>query len=369
MNEEERHFLYFLRCGLWNLRESYDGSSEIRWDRIYDLALQQTVAGVIADGITMAGIPIPTNEAAFGKFAGTVFATERRNTQMDALVVKIFRAFSENGIKAFLVKGQEAARAYPDPSKRQPGDIDIFMDAGNYMKAKSLVALISGCGGIERESNLHYATELGDVEVELHGSFKSLTDRNLDKRVIVWAEEMTDFPCPVWKEGGTEIGLLPYNFEAIFLFLHFFHHFMTSGLGLRQICDWVRYLYVNKDNIDRVRLEKDISRLGIVLPWRVFACLAVDYLGCPEDSALLYDDSYSRKALKVLERIMKTGNFGKSVRGKRRNERYLVRKTRSFFISFKDFIRLSLIFPKESLLNFSGFCREGMGAVMNDIKN
>jgi hypothetical protein len=327
------------------------------------------VVGVISDGIEVSGISIPQKEATFGKFAGTVLATELRNVQMDALCVKIFHIFSENGINACLVKGQEAARNYQDSSKRQPGDIDIFMDAGNYMKAKSLIMSVSGREGIERKGNLHYATELGDVEVELHGSFKSLTDRNLDKRVMEWAEEMMNFPRPVWKEGETEIGLLPYNFEAIFLFLHFFHHFMTSGLGVRQICDWGRYLYVNRGNIDRVRLEKDINRLGIVIPWKVFACLVVNYLGCPEDSVPLYDNGYSRKALKVLERIMKTGNFGKFIGRKRRKEIYLVRKAHTFFIAFKSFILLSWIFPKESLLNFSGFCRDGLVAVMDDIKN
>ena len=72
----------------------------------------------------------------------------------------------------------------------------------------------------------------------------------------------------------------------------------------------MRYLYTHKDDINRTELLKDIEYLGLTKVWSVFATMAVDYLGCPEEVMPLYDNRYKKDAKRLLRYILDSGNFG-----------------------------------------------------------
>ena len=82
--------------------------------------------------------------------------------------------------------------------------------------------------------------------------------------------------------------------------------------------------------------------------WKVFASLAVDYLGMPKEAMPFYDSakSYSRKANRVLDRIFMSGNLGHnndvSYRVKYTGVKY---NMVSLWRRLKDFAGLTLIFP------------------------
>ena len=73
------------------------------------------------------------------------------------------------------------------------------------------------------------------------------------------------------------------DFNAFYIFNHRWHHFMTSGIGLRQFCDWMLFLHKHKDEIDLGRLEKFLMDMDMMKPWQSFGCVIVDVLGMPEE--------------------------------------------------------------------------------------
>ena len=68
------------------------------------------------------------------------FRTERRNAEMDAFLAKLITKLREEGILALVVKGQAVGHLYANPSVRQAGDIDLFLDRPNYQKAKAFLS-------------------------------------------------------------------------------------------------------------------------------------------------------------------------------------------------------------------------------------
>lgn len=60
------------------------------------------------------------------------------------------------------------------------------------------------------------------------------------------------------------------DFNVFFIFNHFWHHFIADGVGLRQMCDWVRLLHVNQGNINLDYLSDVLCKMKLMKEWKVF---------------------------------------------------------------------------------------------------
>src|SRR5574344_893692 len=365
ITESEKFFFSLLRSGLWDRPVDYIPTSPIDWKEIYKIAVKQTVVPLIADGIDHFDGPKPEG-AVQQAFINQVIQTERRNVQMNACVEKIFKLLSEHNIQAYLLKGQGVARAYLNPLHRQPGDIDLLLLGDNYQKAKEL--LIPFCHDVEKEitENLHVAMMLDDIEIELHGTIKTNTDKRLDSRAAFWMDRTVAGSSPIWNYDGVIIKLPSYKFDPIFIFLHFFHLYISGGLGVRQICDWTMYLSRYSQFIDRKQLEDDITLLKMKDAWMGFAALSVGYLGCPDNMIPFFVEKNLLKADKVVNYILSGGNFGKYDKLRNRNEPYLLRKAHSLLIKINFSSSHLSVFPIEAKIYFLAFIKGGFKAIFKD---
>ena len=120
-------FFALLRSGLWNeVPDRHPFAVGVDWESLYRTASRQTVAPLVTDGINR--LPrelLPVEPERLDPFLGDMMATARRNRQLDTFIPKLFAALA--GIPAILVKGQSLAVDYPDPERRQPGDIDLLV--------------------------------------------------------------------------------------------------------------------------------------------------------------------------------------------------------------------------------------------------
>ena len=114
-----------------------------------------------------------------------------------------------------------------------------------------------------------------------------------------------------WRVNETDVCLPNPDNHVFIVFTHFLHHFFIEGVGLRQICDWCRMLWTYRDCLDYGLLEERIKQSTFTTEWKVFRAMAVEYLGIPVEAMPLYDRSmsYRRKARKVMDRVLKSGNF------------------------------------------------------------
>lgn len=87
-----------------------------------------------------------------------------------------------------------------------------------------------------------------------------------------------------------------------------------GGIGLRQLCDWAMIFRSHGADIDNAKLISNLRRFGLTKSWKLFACIAVGYLGVPADRMPLYDPEFSRKSEIVLEEILEGGNFGENTK-------------------------------------------------------
>lgn len=352
----DRQFFALLRSGLWNEvpeRAPFDGG--VDWEALYRLAFEQTVGPLVTDGVNR--LPkecLPAEPERLDPFLGDMMATAQRNRVLDSFIPKVFHALRD--IPVVLVKGQSLAQDYPDPERRQPGDIDLLLPPSSYAAAKEILLPKATHVSKEDRQTLHQGMHFYSVEVEIHGSISTLMSRKLDRQLAALLKEQFDGrTLPTVTIGGAEIPVPEANFNAVYIFVHFLQHYWSGGVGLRQFVDWTTFVSVHKRDIHPVILEQRLEELGLLNLWKVFTGFAQEYLGCPAEKLPLADKPKPRKNAKIWRYIRRCGNFGKNKDRSRKEESYLVRKIHSLWrLVIVDRLRHFHVFPKESIRFFLG---------------
>ena len=352
----DRQFFALLRSGLWNEvpeRAPFDGG--VDWESLYRLAFEQTVGPLVTDGVNR--LPkeyLPAEPERLDPFLGDMMATAQRNRVLDSFIPKVFHAL--RGIPVVLVKGQSLAKDYPDPERRQPGDIDLLLPPSSYAAAKEILLPKATHVSKEDVQTLHQGMHFYSVEVELHGSISTLMSRKLDRQLAALLKEQFDGrSLPTVTIGGAEIPVPEANFNAVYIFVHFLQHYWSGGVGLRQFVDWTTFVSVHKRDIHPVILEQRLEELGLLNLWKVFTGFAQEYLGCPAEKLPLAARPKPRKNARIWRYVRRCGNFGKNQDRKRKEESYLVRKIHSLWrLVIADRLRHFPVFPKESIRFFFG---------------
>ena len=352
----DSQFFALLRSGLWNEvpeRAPFAGGTD--WEALHDLAFRQTVTPLVTDGINR--LPkelLPAEPERLDPFLRDLMATANRNRVLDAFVPKLFDALA--GIPVVLVKGQALAQDYPDPERRQPGDIDLLLLPSSYEAAKDIL-LPKATTVLDEEKEIwHQGMRFRSVEVEIHGSISTLMSRKLDRKLAALLEEQFDGrPFPAVSIGGAEIPVPDADFNAVYIFVHFLQHYWSGGVGLRQLVDWMTFVSVHKRDIHPVVLEVRLKDLGLLRLWKVFTGFAQEYLGCPVEKLPLAAAPDPGKNARIWRYIRRCGNFGKNVDRSRGEESYLVRKVHSLWrLVVADRLRHFRVFPQESVRFFLG---------------
>ena len=352
----DRQFFALLRSGLWNEvpeRAPFDGGTD--WEALYRVSFEQTVVPIVTDGLNR--LPkelLPEKPDRLDPFLGDMMMTAQRNRVLDSFIPKVFNAL--RGIPVVLVKGQSLAQDYPDPERRQPGDIDILLLPSSYGAAKDILLPKATHVSKEDPQTLHQGMHFYSVEVELHGSISTLMSRKLDRQLASLLKEQFDGrTLPTVTIGGAEIPVPEANFNALYIFVHFLQHYWSGGVGLRQFVDWTTFVSVHKRDIHPVILEQRLVELGLLNLWKVFTGFAQEYLGCPAEKLPLAARPKPRKNARIWHYVRRCGNFGKNQDRKRKKESYLVRKIHSLWrLVIADRLRHFPVFPKESLRYFLG---------------
>ena len=365
MDTTLHHFFSLLRAGLWELDPGIPAGESIDFEALFKVAEKQSVLGVVTAGIEhLEGREVSKYEVK--DFMWQVIYLDDRNASMNAFIADLFKRLEGEGIRAMLVKGQGIAQCSERPMWRESGDIDLLLDADNYLKAKAFLCPLAEKVSEEQVGKKHLGMHLGPWHLELHGTMRTGLPARANAVIDRVQQDCMDGNVRLWRNGDTDIPLPGPTNDALLIFTHFLTHFFYGGIGLRQVCDWCRLLWTYRDSIDRGRLEDLVCQSGLVSEWKAFAAYAVDNLGLPAEAMPLYDASakWRRKARRIHSFIMETGNFGHN-RDKSYYSKYpyLVYKAISLWGHIRDFFKRLMIFPMDSLRVFGLTLVGGVKAV------
>lgn len=358
-------FFALLRAGLWEKDVQLLPFETIDYSVIYRLAEEQAVIGLIAAGLVhVIDTKVPKKDALI--FVGNALQQEQRNSAMNSFVGTLVEKMRDNDIYTILVKGQGIAQCYERPLWRSSGDVDLLLSNTNYCKAKDYLIPLASSFEEEYEYNKHVALTIDSWTVELHGNLLGDLWRSIDRTIEEVQDDVFSGNIRSWLNGKTQIFLPGVNEDVFFAFTHILQHYFKEGIGLRQICDWCRLLWTYRDSVDEKKLVNKLKQARVVSEWKVFASLAVDWLGMPAEYIPLYSESkiIRIKAERVVENIMETGNFGhnRDLSYKRVTSQF-ERKIKVFGRITGDTFRHFPIFPKDSIKVWISEMLSGLSAL------
>lgn len=344
-----QRFFALLRGGLFG--HAIDTSlfeGEVDWKSIKQMAEEQAVLALVYDGITLLPKSCAPDKEILFEWFGRVNYIENENKWLNEGIAEVVGRYNAKGIHPVLLKGQGIGQYYRNPLHRNAGDIDLFFPDG--IEEPNRIAATWGGVSFHEETSHHVAFTWKGVVVENHRSYFNFYSPS---NQIRWEEVKRLIPLTDTETLTLDCRSVPVpspQMNALYIFLHLWHHCHQKGIGIRHVCDWVCLWGACESRIDKALFVKTATMLPVIRPMTAVAWIAENYMGL--DRNVIPLDTTTRQAQKdgefLLDDILRMGNFGRAtdmMKGFQRGTH--LRNLRTYFLAFKRQMTLFQLCPSE----------------------
>lgn len=319
---------YLLRLGLGcDIEADYSlVLTAEEWSVLYKQATKHTLRGIVFDGIQRA-FPEKTSVGRPPKiflmqWYGELEQVRSHNELLDEKCAHVTRILKDSGLDCCILKGQGIARLYPNPLLRQPGDIDVWVkfhdadvSADINRSVREIKRKLSEIGGSVGKAVYHHVDWcLDDVEVEVHYRPQQLNNPFVNSRFQKWCNSQWDTVSNAKFNTDKGVFYVPSaEFNIVYLLAHLYHHFLFEGVGLRQVCDYFVLLRSCEEYIyNKVETEALFRSFGMLRFARGMMWVIGHVFHLPLEKMVVEPDECEGRF--ILSEILRSGNFGKSLR-------------------------------------------------------
>ena len=241
----------------------------MNWQALYSFASKQALLGLCFDGIERLGEEYPEElrlnpigRELLMTWMGKAQQIRRQNMKVNVVASKLYSMLREDGLRCCILKGQGNALMYSNAYSRNPGDIDVWVNASREQITEYAKTHFEIGNDIRFQ---HLETSMDGVPVELHFFPCTMNNPIYHARLQKWFKRNADLQCSnvvSLPDGIGEIAIPTTAFNVIYQLTHLYHHFFDEGIGMRQIIDY--FLVVN-DFSKNVFLDTDFSNHPVPL--------------------------------------------------------------------------------------------------------
>ena len=267
--------------------------NNVNWEKVFVLAKTQCVVQLIASYVPNDYRP---------EWRNIEYQSKAHYMQMLYEQNQLIKLLDENKIPYVILKGTAAAKYYPVPSLRTFGDVDFYVANDFFDTAVRL--LQNNNYRFISNNDRQYAFEKNGVEFELHkrisrqGNFIDNTIQNNILYSVNCSIDKCSFLC------------LPKYENGLVLLWHIMHHLQASGIGFRQIIDWMMFVHKELDDSSwnnqfrPLAAQAGLEKLAIIVTY-----MCKKWLGLPDDITWC-NTADEETSDQLLARILYDGNFG-----------------------------------------------------------
>lgn len=314
ISETELRLLKYLGQSLKNTDSPCEipDLSNDEWERIYSLANRHEVSVLMGDIFNCVNLSPETQTDLQIKTARTV----HKWINLQAIDSRLTSLLEKEGITAVTLKGFAVARLYPVPEFRKTTDIDLFFfSLKDAKKAKKILCENGFKPSDEWHANHHFilVSQKNDI-LELHTAW---ADEFKGKRLNYCLEKLQNESrrhCFSIDCDGMEICVYDTAYQAFFLLVHMLGHFVGSGFGLRNLCDWVVLWNNCNDQTARQDFAEMVYESGTQEFAKAVTAVCTEYLGLEKQKSSFFDqtDTDNEVTTELLRDVLDAGEFGKS---------------------------------------------------------
>ena len=255
--------LLLLRRSLFGSKEAMVLSRD-EWRAVIRASYDQAVLPLALDGTE--GLPSLSDGELLLAWQQMAVRLQMQNERLFLLQDKILSLLNAGGITAVVLKGSAAAAAYPKPSLRTMGDIDLLVPE-TQLDACKVLLIQNGFRAEKRgkadDHHIGFLSEDGQ-KAELHFTLGGIPKEGpaADKLRSILSEATR---TAVTKEVDGHVFSAPTPLvHSLVLLVHTASHLSSSGIGIRHLLDWA--LFVEEElSPDKMSAQK---RTSILKTWR-----------------------------------------------------------------------------------------------------
>ena len=217
----------------------------MNWQALYSFASKQALLGLCFDGIERLGEEYPEElrlnpigRELLMTWMGKAQQIRRQNMKVNVVASKLYSMLREDGLRCCILKGQGNALMYSNAYSRNPGDIDVWVNASREQITEYAKTHFEIGNDIRFQ---HLETSMDGVPVELHFFPCTMNNPIYHVRLQKWFKRNADLQCSnvvSLPDGIGEIAIPTTAFNVIYQLTHLYHHFFDEGIGMRQIIDY-----------------------------------------------------------------------------------------------------------------------------------
>lgn len=272
------------------------------WVAIYREVQKQCVLGIMLQGLErLPHKQLPPKEVLV-QWVGMVQINDHYYSLQCERAKALTKRFEEQRFNSCVLKGVGIAQLYPIPSRRQGGDIDLWVDCDRKVL---MIWLLNQCSLDHILWHHVDAKFFEDVPTEIHYHPCWLYNPYYNKRLQKWFEDQKINQMKV--DEGLGFAYPSVQFNAVYSLVHLYHHLIEEGVGIRHIID---YYYILKalpkedcDTVINVLNSFSMTGLASAIMWilKDVCGLSKEYLLC---------DTNEIEGRFLWDEIMRGGNFG-----------------------------------------------------------
>jgi len=351
ISPDQTALLELLKASLYKQEPRFP--SEIEWDNVLDIAKKQAI-------VPLAEYSVPDEYKDAWK--ADTFKCKCHYIRVLYEQDRVVQLFLEHNIPTVILKGSSASMYYPVPSCRPMGDVDVLVSVERYEEAKKLLV----------ELGYHFLKEdyrnstffRNGIEIELHYHF-SAEEKDIEHYISDGLKNAVQYTIENYSFPG-----LPRNINGLMLLEHVRQHLVRSGLGLRQIIDWMMFVHSGLDDkawITEFRgmtQETGLETLAVTLTY-----MCRKWLGLP-DKITWCNKADDELADMLLMRILDDGNFGKGTPVSENTIRQLKKKSAIGYLQkaglahWENAKKYPILRPIAWLYQLGRYVRKGVSALL-----
>ena len=290
--------------------------------RIHDLTYDQCVA----QGVGPLLFPDRLTGDRVGEMKQICLQNIRNQVKLQHTLAIAWEGLKQADIQPVLMKGAGLAAYYPEPQRRQWGDIDLFVGKEQYHPACAAMRKTFPEAlrfDEELDHYKHYNLIADGVAMEVHRVSMSLTHPRDIRRYEAFEREGMENSESVNLDGLT-VRVPEVTFNVLMVFLHSWEHFLFAGVKLQHLYDLFFLLRGEKERIDRLRLKRYLEALRLMEPWQLYMYATVNLLGLAEENAPFYTAACAERAERMISDILSGHSVApSSPSGKKYRNRFL----------------------------------------------
>lgn len=291
LTRTEELFFELLRIAL-GTQETLTGQlSDEEWLEVSQMAVKQSVLGILYTAVEKLPEAQRPPTDLFIDMYQCVQEIKDRNRHMNKMTALVSSRFRKDGFPNCILKGQGIALLYPNPLRRQSGDIDIWLKG----ERKEIVRYVKNVKESVKSSYHHIKFNLKDgTLVEAHFTPSVSYNPFSNKRVQHWYKEQQAMQIQNFRtvsENHAQISVPTLEFNAVYLLHHAFRHLLSERLTMKQVIDYFYVLQnlINQKNQDKIYsdIQTGLKTTGLTKFSGALSWVLTNKLGLSKDKLFL----------------------------------------------------------------------------------